>query len=201
MVLTVSTRPEIDEVDIPTALAEAFRRAGNRGDPPETLYEGFADITSVLDEDDVSIELEDMYQSEPTRHAVHIGETVEYVPCVMDAMIVALSLETSPIEIHSTPPNGDEAVQLRVTNDHVTVTPESAVVSFGIGLEEAAESSPEIAKEQLNEPSTIPTTCSVTNAFPNPEAYERWADTVSEAAVMKLSVVELIAMARRAPPN
>ena len=198
MALDVTTRPETDRIELPSDLAEAFRQVGNRDDPPETLREGFAIIEKTLDEADVDVSFDDMYQSEPTRHAVYIGETTEHVPCVMDALIVALALDTDPIEIHSEPPGGGETVQFRVTDEELTVTPESAVVSFGIGYEEADEADMANVEEQLNEASTIPTTCSVTNAFPDSEAYAQWAADVSEAAVMELDVEETVAIAQQA---
>lgn len=49
----------------------------------------------------------------------------------------------------------------------------------------------------LDEAPTIPSTCSVTNAFPDSQAYARWAADVSEAAVMELSVCEMVAIAQQ----
>lgn len=193
----MTTEPDIDEIELSTDLAEAFRQLGNREDPPRTLGEGFAIVEEALDEADVDVSLDDMYQTEPTRHAVHIGETLEHVPCVLDALIMALTLDTDPVEIHSESPNGEETVQFRVTDEAVTVTPESAVTSFGIGYEEADEADVANTKELLNDESTIPTTCSHINAFPDSETYIRWADDVSKAAVMKLGIEEMVAIARR----
>lgn len=201
MALDVTTQPEIDRIELPTDLAEAFRQVGNRDDPPETLQEGFAIIEETLDEADVDVSLDDMYQSEPTRHTMYIGDTTEHVPCVMDALIVALALDTDPIEIHSEPPDGGETVQFRVTGEGLTVTPESAIVSFGIGYEEADQADVANVEETLNEASTIPTTCSVTNAFPDSESYTQWADDVTEAAVMELNVKKMVAIAWQTAQN
>ena len=193
----MSTHSEDERIELPPDVAEVIQRVGDRDTSLETLQEGFMIINDVLDDEDISIELDDMYQAEPTRHAVHIGDTVECVPCVMDAMIVALSLETRPIEIHSQPPSGGETVQFLVTEEDITVTPESTVVSFGIAYEEANGADIGEVKELLNEESAIPTTCSLINAFPNSEAYERWATDVSNGAVMALGVEELVAISRQ----
>lgn len=186
-----------ERIELPPDVAEVFRRVGDRDAPPETLAEGFTIIEGALDDEGVSIGLDDMYQTEPTRHAVHIGDTVEHVPCVMDAMIVALSLGTRPIEIHSQPPDGGETIQFLVTDEDITVSPESTVISFGIAYEEADEAEIGEVNKLLNEESTIPTTCSLINAFPNSKAYDRWASTVSNGAVMELSVADLVAFSRR----
>lgn len=198
MALNVTTRSEPGRIELPSDLAEAFRQVGNRDDPPDTLREGFTVIEESIDDAGVDVSLDDMYQSEPTRHTIHIGESTEHVPCVLDALIVAFSLETDPIEIHSEPQDGGKTVRLHVSGEEVTVTPESAVVSFGIGYEEAEAAEIANVEELLNDVSTIPTTCSVTNAFPDSEAYAQWAAGVSEAAVMELSVEEIVALARRA---
>lgn len=194
----MAIKREIDEIELPTDLAEAFRRAGRLDEPPKTLEDGSRAVIDRLNEAGVAVTLEDMYQSEPTRHAVHVGDTVKHVPCVMDALIVALQVDTDPVEIHSEPPGDGETVRFRVTDDEVTVAPTSAVVSYGLGLEESTEDLDSI-KDTLNDPdSPIPTTCSVINAFPDSETYERWAENISQAAVMKLSPEEVLSLSQQA---
>lgn len=193
------TQSDTNETELPLDLAEAFRRAGGMVERPQTLNEGFSAVTDRLNEAGVTVTLEDMYQSELTRHAVHVGETVKHVPCVMDALIVALLHDTDPVEIYSESPTGDETIHFHVTGDEVTVTPTSTVVSFGIGLEESTNPDLDSIRDKLNDPDTsIPTTCSVINAFPNSVAYEHWAEDVSEAAVMELDVETLFSLSQEA---
>lgn len=193
-----TTRADVDETELPADLAEAFRRAGGLDERPHTLGAGFRAVQDLLNEAGVTVGIEDMYQPEPTRHAVHVGDTVEHVPCVLDALIVALLVDTDPVEVHSEPPGGGEPVRLLVTEDDVTATPETAVVSFGLGLEESTDPDPAALEDTLNDPDApLPTTCTVTNAFPDPGAYERWATDVTDAAVMELSVEEAFALSRR----
>lgn len=197
MASKISTKPEIDEIPLPTKLAEAFHYLDDRDTHPETLQEGFRIIKETFDAADIDVLPEDMYQGEPTRHEVTIDESVEYVPCVLDALIVALSLEERPIRILSEPPNGGEPVRFLVAQDEITVTPERAVISFGMGFQEAADVDPKIVKEKLSEKSATPTSCTLTNAFPNSETYARWADDVSGVAVMELDVEEVVAIAQQ----
>lgn len=193
----MATRSAVVDRELPTDLAEAFRRSGRLEERPETLGEGFDAVTSLLDEAGVTVTLEDMYQPVTTRHSVHVGDTVEHVPCVLDAMIVAVRLDTDPVRIDSEPPGGGETVRYHVTDDEVTVTPHEAVASFGLGLDESADPDVESLQESLNDPtSPIPTTCSVINSFPDPEAYEEWAATVTDAPVMQISVEELFELAQ-----
>lgn len=190
---TIPLPLEIDRTLLPDDIANAFQKVGERDSPPGTLLEGFTIIEETLDENDTELVLEDLYQSKPTRHEIHLADTIKHVPCVMDAMVVALALDRRPIEIVSKPPQGGEPVRFTVTNEEVVYSPGSVVTSFGIAYDEAAEDDLEAVKDRLNETSVIPTTCSVINAFPDSNSYDRWEQAVSNAAVMELSVEQLVA--------
>lgn len=196
MASNVPAEPPLDEIELPTDLAETVGEVGDRDEPPATLEECFTVFEAVLDDQGVALELEDMYQVEQTRHAVEFGETVEYVPCVVDALIVALSVDDTPVDIRSTPPNGGETVEFLVSETSVTVSPESAVVSFGVAYEDA-EGDVATVKDTLNDESAIPTTCTLINAFPDSAAYEDWDDDITRGAVMELDVPAAVEVARR----
>lgn len=192
-----ATTEALPENELPADLAEAFRRAGRLDDPPETLAEGFSAVTALLDEVGLTVTLADMYQPEPTRHRVHTPDGAEHVPCVLDALIVALLVDADPVKIDSEPPAGGETVHICVSGDEVTATPTSAITSFGLGLDESADPDLDALDEALNDPDApIPTTCAAINAFPTSAAYDRWERDVTEAAVMELTVEELFALAR-----
>lgn len=192
MAFNVSPQPEIDGIELPADVAEAFARMADRADPPETLQEAFAGMDDLLDD---GARVDDMYRSEPTRHAVHVGGTVEHVSCVLDAMIVALARTTHPIMIQSEPPSDGEPVQFRVTDQEIQVTPASAVSSFGIAHEDITD--PTVFSDPIDEAVPLPS-CSVINAFPDSAAYEHWAADISHAVVMELAIEELVAIAQRA---
>ena len=187
------------DTDLPSDLAEAFRRAGSLDGRPETLEAGFSAVTDRLNEAGVTIVPEDVYQPEPTRHAVHIDGTVKHIPCVMDALIVALLHDDDTVEIHSESPEDGETIRFRVTEDDVTVVPASAVISFGLGIEESANPDFDSLKDSLNAPdASIPTTCSVINAFPNSASFERWAAEISEAALVEITVEKAFSLSKQA---
>lgn len=192
MPLTVSAESEIERIELPTDVAEAFARMDNQADPPETLEEAFTAVDELLDD---GARVDDMYRSEPTRHAVHVDGTVEHVSCILDAMIVALAQNTRPIEIQSEPPDGGETVQFYVADQGVEVTPERAVASFGIAHEDITD--PTVFTEPIDEAVPLPS-CSVINAFPDSAAYDRWAAGVTHAVVMELTIEELVTIAHRA---
>ena len=140
-----------------------------------------------------------MYQFEPTRHAIHIAGTVKHVPCVMDAPIVALLHDDDTVEIHSESPRDGEAIHFRVAEDDVTVVPATAVISFGLGIEESTNPDFNSLKDTFNAPdASIPTTCSVTTAFPDSTSFERWAAEISEAAVVEITVEQAFPLSKQA---
>ena len=188
-----------DQTVLPSDLAEAFRRAGSLDGRPETLEAGFGAVTYRLNEAGVTITPEDIHQSKLTRHAVHIDETVKHVPCVMDALIVALLHDDNPVEIYSESPQDGEIIRFRVTDDGVTVTPASAVISFGLGTEESTNPDFDSLKDSLNAPdASTPTTCSVINAFPDSASFERWAAEISEAALVEITVEKAFSLSKQA---
>lgn len=195
----MESKSDVEATELPQDLAEAFRQASGLNERPETLEEGFSAISDRLNEREFRVTLEDMYQFEPTRHTVHIGDSVKHVPCLMDALIVAIRVDADPVDIYSESPGSGERIHLRLAGDELTVTPKSAVASFGLGLDESADADWDSIKDKLNDPdSAIPTVCSVINAFPESEAYERWAAGVSHAAVIQVSVEELFARSKQA---
>lgn len=194
----MTPRSTPDGTELPEELADAFRQAGGLCERQATLEDGFRAVTERLNEAGITVTLEDMYQQEPTRHAVQVGDRVEHVPCVKDALIVAIILDEDDAEVRSESPASGETVHFRVTEDEVAVTPESAVVSFGLGLEESADPDLDSLKETFNDPDVpIPTTCSVINAFEDSAAYEDWATGISDAAVMELDVETMFALSKQ----
>jgi hypothetical protein len=195
----MGTKSTVDETGLPPDLAEAFRRAADLDEPPETLEAGFSAVSDRLTLAGITVTLEDMYQPEPTRHAVDVGDSVEHVPCVMDAMIVANLLDEDDVEIRSESPANGETIHFHASEDEVTVTPKHAVVSFGLGLEESADPDLDSFKDTFNDPDApIPTTCSVINAFPDSAAYEEWAAGVTDAAVMELDIETVFDLSKQA---
>lgn len=188
-------RHALAEAELPTDLAEAFRRVADLDERPGSLAEAVDAVEALLEGSGVEITLDQLYQPEATRHAVHVGDTVEYVPCVLDALIAAELAESKPVEVQSEPPVGDETVRFHVTGDGVDVEPGGAVVSFGLATEEATAS----GADELSSTETMsPTSCSYINAFPDSDAYERWADGVSGGMVTEISTEAAVAFADEA---
>ncbi len=107
-------------------------------EPPETTVGRLfgpdpdeARLTESFRSRDVTITAADYFREEETRHEVHVGDRVEDVPCVADALEVAALLDHVPVRVHSTAPVSDGVVRFEVTDDDLVVDPESHVVSVG----------------------------------------------------------------------
>lgn len=196
MALCITTKPEIEAIELPSDLADTFRQIGDRDDSPETLQEGLTIIHQALETSELDVSIEDLYQDGPTRHAVHVDESVHHVPCVMDGIIVAFTLDSRPIEVHSLPPGGGKTVRFYITDDEVRVSPENAVASFGLEYTDDDRREVDNFEATLNDKSAIPNACALINAFPSSESYDQWEADVGDVGVMKLGIEELVAVSQ-----
>jgi hypothetical protein len=190
-----SMHPEsaaLTTTELPSDFATALTAMETSGDSPTTLAEALDAFDRMMDSAGVMVSVEEMYQPEATRPAVYLGDRVEYVPCVLDALIAALLIEQTQVEIQSDPPTGDPTVHLDVTADDVQVQPATAV--FSLGLPAAGIPDP-TALEEMESASIA--SCSYINAFPGGAAYDRWAEQLSEGIVLQLDIQAFVALAHR----
>lgn len=186
----------LETVELPADLSTGLQEVTERDVPPETLEAGITAVESMMEAEGFEITVDQMYQPEPTRHAVHIGERVEHVPCVLDALITGLLVDPSPVEIRSECPASEQTVQMTVAGSDVSVDPSTAVFSWGWADEDVQNPDPETA---LNDAGTVSlASCSYINAFPDEATYQRWQGQISDAVVMQLDHDSLVALAKRA---
>lgn len=102
---------------------------------PEQLTEAFLD-------QGVTIEASDYFLDEDTRHEVHLEDAVEHVPCVADALQVAVLVDQEPVTVRSIDPVTETPVTFEVGADSLDVDPATHVVSIGVN-EELVEALPE----------------------------------------------------------
>lgn len=165
------------------------------GDPPATLADAVAAFGHLWEVTGVQISVDQLFQPEPTRHAVDLGDRVEHVPCVLDAVIAGLLVDPTGAEIRSVAPVGDATVRLSLTDDGVDVVPSTAVFSFGVEAAEAGTAERSVARLEESD-SAVMASCSYINAFPDAAAYEGWADELSDAHALPVGIDELLAFAR-----
>lgn len=172
-----STTP--DRIELPSDFADHLAAVGNLDSAPETLAEYWAQFADRLEATDHTIEPGDLYTAEPTRHEVHVNDRIQYSPCVLDALTAAVLEAQHPVSVRSVDPVTGTPVRFTVEAESIRVTPESAVVTFGIAsaipaLEESDES---IFSWMLRAetPSLTAAFCLYINAFESEATYEQWA--------------------------
>lgn len=104
------------------------------------------------------------------------GETYHFL-CVYDAVILS-ALADRPVDIRTESPDGTVVEARAAGTDELTVTPESAVVSFGVDAD--------VAPPAAGDPSLSDLYAAMypyVRAFPDRATYDRWAETVPAATV------------------
>jgi len=190
-----SDQRTLQSIELPDNFATALRELTTDGEPPATLADAVEAFDRLWDLAGTEVAVEDMFQSELTRHTVDLGHRVEHVPCVLDALIVAIVVESEPVEIRSKQPDDETTIQLTVTDDEVEVEPSSAVFTFGVAETDVREPDPSVLE---GTDSVVMDSCSYINAFRDPAAYERWEDQLIDANAMRMSPETLTAVAERA---
>lgn len=124
-----------------------------------------------------SIEIADLcHDSEGTGHWGDLDGERYHFTCFYDAVILAAMAE-EPVDVRTVSPDGAEIEARAAGSTDLTVTPENAVFSFGVA---------DGADPQNGEPTRADVygaVCPYVRAFPEPDAYERWAQSVPATTI------------------
>ncbi|WP_137285728.1 organomercurial lyase [Halorussus salinisoli] len=125
-----------------------------------------------------AVGIEDLcHTGEETGHRGELDGETYHFRCFYDAVILSALAET-PVSIRIESPDGI-VIEARADRPaDLTVTPESAVFSFGV-----AESVEPPADGEPSHADIYAAVCPYVRAFPGRDAYERWAETVPAATV------------------
>ena len=161
-------------------IGENLRSLFGTDDRPETLGE-WTDAVAAAFGDDWPPAVADLCHDEDGRHRAEIGtgsgtETYRFV-CVLDAvMLPFLTGERGDddtdrtVTVRSEGPETGETVASRVSRERIETDPADAVLSFGVAETEGdGAPTPE---------ETYGTLCPYVHAFPDEDAYERWAERI-----------------------
>jgi len=166
--------PDVLDAELPPdAQAALGRFLGS--DPVGTLGE-WAD--ALRDQVGGRIRIEDLcLTDEPTPHWGTVDGDRHHFACFYDAVILA-AIEDRPVDIRTESPGGAVIEAHAVGGTDLAVTPEEAVFSFGIdeAVDPPGEDGPTLERGYA-------AICPYVKAFPDVEAYERWAERVPAATV------------------
>jgi len=100
-----------------------------------------------------------------------------YFRCFYDAVILAAA-EERPVDVHTASPDGTVVEARAVSSGELSVGPEGAVFSLGLGTDAYERSGGDPTLQD-----GYASICPYVKAFPDRGAYEQWADTVPAATV------------------
>ncbi|MFC6616216.1 organomercurial lyase [Halopenitus salinus] len=168
-----------DRIDLPPDFANHLAAVSNLETPPETMGDYWATFAEQLAASDRTIEPEDLYTDDPTRHEVRVNGQIQYSPCILDALGAAVMETQDPVTVRSVDPVTRTPITFTVQNGGVDVTPEDTVITFGIAVSipELEDSDETIFSWMLQTetPTLTNTFCQYINAFESADTYEQWA--------------------------
>lgn len=184
----METEPHTDNrIDLPTDFATHLATVSNLETPPETLAEYWATFAEQLVASDQTIEPEDLYTEDPTRHEVRVDNRIRFSPCILDALGAAVMEVQNPVTVRSIDPVTRTPITFTVEDERVTVTPEDAVITFGIASTiPELESSDQSIFDWIFQEETASVSdvfCQYINAFESADTYEQWAATTDGKTV------------------
>ena len=176
----MGTEPRNDDrIDLPPDFADHLAAVSNLETPPETMAEYWSRFAEQFAASDRTIGPEDLYTETPTRHEVRVNDRIRYSPCVLDALGAAVMEAQNPVSVRSVDPVTGTPVTFTVEDGVVDVTPEDALITFGIAsaIPELEASDESIFSWILQEdtPTVSDAFCQYINAFESAATYDRWA--------------------------
>ena len=176
----MGTEPDSDDsIVLPPDFADHLAAVSNLSTPPETIGDYWAKFAEQLAASDQTIEPEDLYTENPTRHEVRVDGQIRHSPCILDALGAAVMEDQNPVTVRSVDPVTKTPITFTVDDETVDVTPDEAVITFGI-----ASTVPELEDTdeiifswmlQTETPSLTNAFCQYINAFESADSYEQWA--------------------------
>lgn len=121
-----------DGIDRPTDFADHLAAVSTLDHPPDTPAEYWSRFGARLATSEYTLTAEDLYTAEPTRHEVHVDDRVRYSPCVLDTLSAGTMESEAPVTVRSVDPVTNAPVRVTVRDDSIDVTPEDAVITFGV---------------------------------------------------------------------
>ncbi|NHN60490.1 MULTISPECIES: organomercurial lyase [Halorussus] len=180
---------------LPSEIADNLRSLFGTDDRPETLGE-WTDAVAAAFGDDWPPALADLCHDDEGRHRAEVEaatgtETYRFV-CVLDAFMLPFLPEVRgdgdrTVAVRSEGPETGETVASRVTRERIETDPADAVLSFGV-----AETDPDAA---VTPEATYGALCPYVHAFPDGDAYRRWAER-TDAPTTALPLSDGLALVR-----
>lgn len=199
--MDTDSKPTDEGIELPTDFAEHAATLTNLDTPPATLEEWWTAMGNQYSANDLTVGFADLYSKTPTRHEVHVNDRVRYANCALDALMAAVMAEQATVTVRSIDPVAATPVTITVSDDAVEVSPEGALICFGMDLDPAdveavgslAEWSVQDDKDEIRD-----SVCQYTNAFESEATYEQWAST-TDSVTAPLPPANVVPLAQKIP--
>lgn len=166
--------PDVLDAPLPDDVQAALGRL-LATDSAATLREWADELTSFTGG---SLDVEDLcHSAEPTSHYGETGGDRHYFACFYDAVVLA-ALTDAEVAVHTESPTGTPVEATATADGDVTTTPDGALVSFGVDESVKAPTDREPTHADV-----YAAVCPYVRAFPDAEAYDRWAAETDAATV------------------
>lgn len=187
--------------ELPADFADHVATLTDMDTSPTTLEEWWEVTSDQYSANDLTVGFADLYSKAPTRHEVHVDGRVRYANCAMDALLAALMEEQATVNVRSIDPVTATPVRIMVSNDSVEISPDGALICFGMDLDPAdveavgslAEWSVQDDKDEIRD-----AVCQYTNAFENEDSYEQWV-SVTDCISAPLPPAAIVRLLRKLP--
>lgn len=170
----ISGSPVLD-VELPGNIQTALGRL--LGDSAvETLGDWIAEVRSRTGGG--QIKLGDLCHSgTATPHWGEMAGERYHFRCFYDAVVLA-ALADQPVDIRTESPDGVVITARAAGSEELTVTPDDAVLSFGVDDRVTQQLDADLSAETV-----YSAVCPFVRAFPHPNAYYRWAESVPAVTI------------------
>lgn len=190
-----------DRTELPTEFAEHAATVTDLDTPPATLEEWWAATAEQYSANELAVGFDNLYSETPTRHEVQVNGRIRYAHCAMDALLAALMEEQATVTVRSVDPVSATPVTFTISDDGVEVSPEGALLCFGMDLDPTdvesvgslAEWSVQDDKDEIRD-----SVCQYTNAFESEDTYEQWA-SVTDCVSAPLSPATVVPLLQQIP--
>ncbi|MEF8812328.1 MAG: organomercurial lyase [Halovenus sp.] len=167
--------PSVLEAELPEDVQAALGRAVG-SEPVETVGAWIATVRRRIGGGPIAVTDLCLAEGE-TPHWGTMGGERHYFRCFYDAVLLS-AIADHPVDVRTVSPAGAVIEAHAVGSDELSVSPPTAVFSFGVARDIERPAGGDVAHEAVYD-----AVCPYVKAFPDRDAYERWAAEVPAATV------------------
>lgn len=174
-------RVELENKNIPQGLSEQLQRLFYLRKKPQTFGEWFEDWPHGS----CITQRENLIASNETPHRVQCEQQIFFVPCVLDAIMLAI-IDQADMTLETTDPHNGRVIKLDIKSDgqvNITNERENLILAFGMA--------------NKNSRPLLECCCPYLNLFTSRESFDGWVEKNNNITVTALTIDEAQQLAMR----